>query len=268
MHQRILYTGSKKTRLIYASVSSIDKNFKPVSHSHPNTEIIYLSDGEGHLVTGEGEIKLVKGDYAVITGGVEHREEAVSGREMTFYAIGVTDFGIPENELGVKIFSPDEVDGKSLSRCFKSVFEELKRDAALWEPVVDLYAELICTVTSRYVVTEHGATEIRGTSLVERAKRFINERFYSTIKTEEMATTFNVSYSTLIHKFKNETGKSITGYKLSKQIDEAKSLLSLTDMNIGQIAFHVGFGTNTYFSKIFKRETGLTPKDYREKYRT
>lgn len=265
MHERILYAGSKKSRLIYASVSSIDKNFKPVSHSHPNTEIIYLSDGEGYLVASENKIKLVKGDYAVITGGAEHREEAVSGREMIFYAVGITDFGALKNESGVRVFSPREFDGKSLSCCFKSVFEELKRNTVLREYAVDLYTELICTLTSRYVVTERGATEISGTSLVERAKRFINERFYSAVKTEEMATAFNVSYSTLIHKFKKETGKTITEYKLSKQVAEAKSLLSFTDMSICQVAFHVGFGTNTYFSKIFKRETGLTPKEYREK---
>lgn len=267
MHQRILYTGSKKSRLIYASVSSIDKNFKPVSHCHPNTEIIYLNDGEGYIVTGEGKTKLIKGDYAVITGGAEHREEAVFGKEMIFYAIGVNDFGILKNEPGIKVFSPQEVDGKSLSRCFKSVFEELKRDNTLWEDAVDLYTELICTLTSRYAVTERGSVEIRGTSLVESAKRFIDGRFYATIKAEEIATTLNVSYSTLIHTFKNETGKTITEYKLSKQMEEAKSLLSLTDMSISQIALHVGFGTNTYFSKIFKRETGLAPKDYRVKFR-
>jgi AraC-like DNA-binding protein len=38
-------------------------------------------------------------------------------------------------------------------------------------------------------------------------------------------------------------------------------------MSINQIALNVGFSTNTYFSKIFKRETNLTPKEYRERFK-
>ena len=107
-----------------------------------------------------------------------------------------------------------------------------------------------------------------GNSLVENAKRFIDGKFYTPIKAEDMATALSVSYSTLIHTFKAKTGITITEYKLLKQIEEAKSLLSLTDMSINQIALNVGFSTNTYFSKIFRRETGLAPKKFREQYKS
>lgn len=263
MHQRLLYTGSKTSRLIYASVTTVEKDFIPVSHSHPNTEIIYVSEGEGYVITQNDKIKLIKGDCAVITAISEHREEVVQGKNLTFYAIGVNDFGF-KNNTGIEVFSPKLSDSQTLSRCYKSLFEELKCGDSFWEDAVNLYTELICTLTSRYSLAQKGSGEVHGTSLVESAKRYIDSRFYTPIKTENIATALSVSYSTLIHTFKKETGKTITDYKLSKQIDEAKSLLSLTDMSINQIALNVGFGTNTYFSKIFKRETNITPKQYRE----
>ena len=267
MHQRLLYTGTNKTRLIYASLSTLENNFKAVTHSHPNTEILYLHEGEGFIVTQNEKIKLTKGDFAVISSLCEHREESIIGKEMTFYAIGVNDFGLPEDKAGVTVFSPLNSDGKSLEYSFINVFEELKRNYSLCKDAVNLHTELILIITSRYTLAERGVKVIHGTTLVENAKRFINSRFYATIKAEEMATAMNVSYSTLIHTFKKETGKTITEYKLLKQIDEAKSLLSLTDMSINQIALNVGFSTNTYFSKIFKRETNLTPKEYRERFK-
>lgn len=264
MHQRLLYAGAKPSRLIYASFTTVEKDFAPVSHSHPNTEIIYVSDGEGYIVTQNGKTKLTKGDCAVINGISEHREESVNGKELTFYAIGVTDYGFT-NASVVEVFTPNSYDGQTLARSFKGVFEELKQFDALWEDVVNLYTELICAFTSRYTRAQKGLIQRRGTTLVENTKRIIDNRYYAPIKPESIAASLSVSYSTLIHTFKNETGKTITEYKLSKQITEAKSLLSLTDMNVSQIALNVGFGTNTYFSKIFKRETGETPKQYRER---
>lgn len=267
MHERLLYTGNVKTRLIYASVSSVEKNFKPISHSHPNTEIIYVSSGEGYIYTFNDKIKLYKGDLVVITGGAEHREENTINKDFTFYAVGLNDFGIENSQTGIRVFTPNEVDGAILSKTFKGVFDELKRNDEFWQNAVNLYVEVICTLSSRYTGAKNGVNEQRGTSLVESVKRYIDGRFYTAIKSEDMANALSVSYSTLIHTFKAETGKTITEYKLSKQIEEAKSLLSLTDMSINQIALNVGFGTNTYFSKTFRRETGYTPKKYREKFK-
>ena len=266
MHQRLLYTESDNSRLIYASLSTIEKTFKPVSHSHPNTEIIYVSEGEGYIVCLNEKIKLYKGDLAVITGGVEHREEGVLNKPFTFYAIGVNNFEIANSVIGINKFTPFQNDLEGFAVSFKNVFEELKRDDGNRKNVIDLYTELIFTLTLRYVDASLSVSEKHGTSLVESTKRFIDSRFYTQIKIDELATSLSVSYSTLIHTFKAETGKTIIEYKLLRQIDEAKSLLSLTDMSINQIALYVGFGTNTYFSKILNENLALPLKNI-EKYK-
>ena len=59
------------------------------------------------------------------------------------------------------------------------------------------------------------------------------------------------------------TGKTIIEYKLDCQIEEACNLLAITDMSMIDIAFATGFTTSSYFSEMFKKKKGISPKEYR-----
>ncbi len=66
------------------------------------------------------------------------------------------------------------------------------------------------------------------------------------------------------HKFKNETGYSVTDYIKHEKIKQAKLLLSGTKMSIQEISDELSFGSRSYFSSSFQKETGLSPSEYRE----
>ncbi|MCM1122877.1 MAG: AraC family transcriptional regulator [Eubacterium sp.] len=67
------------------------------------------------------------------------------------------------------------------------------------------------------------------------------------------------------HKFKNEMGCSVADYIKREKIRQAKLLLSGTKMNIQEISDELSFGSRSYFSSSFQKETGLSPSEYREK---
>ena len=67
---------------------------------------------------------------------------------------------------------------------------------------------------------------------------------------------------------KKETGKTLSEYIRSKRIEFASQLLLDTNLQVQTIAFHCGIMDVQYFSKIFKKETGLTPSEYRISHRT
>lgn len=66
------------------------------------------------------------------------------------------------------------------------------------------------------------------------------------------------------HKFKNETGYSVAGYIKREKIQQAKLLLSGTKMSVQEISVELSFGSRSYFSSSFQKETGLSPSEYRE----
>lgn len=268
MHQRLLYTGKTPTELIYVSKTNLEKDFVPVMHSHLNTEILFVTEGCGYLIGNDKKYRLNKGDGVIIRGSVMHREERDENRNMEFYAVGVSDFGFSGSDDGIKAFTAFVSDSKTLAVLFSALMDEMKRAAPLWETVAASYVNVITALASRYTGAQKGVKEVYGTGLTACAKRIIESKFYSPVKAEDVAAVLSVSYSTLIHTFKRETGMTITDYKTLCRINEAKSLLTLTDMSINQIALNVGFGTNTYFTKTFRENVGLTPKQYRDRAET
>lgn len=66
------------------------------------------------------------------------------------------------------------------------------------------------------------------------------------------------------HKFKNETGYSVSDYIRHEKIQQAKILLSGTTMSIQEISNELSFNSRSYFSSFFQKETGLSPRKNRE----
>ncbi len=66
------------------------------------------------------------------------------------------------------------------------------------------------------------------------------------------------------HKFKKETGLSVSEYIKQEKIRQAKLLLSGTRMSIQEICDELSFGSRSYFSSSFQKETGISPSEYRE----
>ena len=79
-----------------------------------------------------------------------------------------------------------------------------------------------------------------------------------------LAKQQNVSPSYLSTLFKRETGKTLSSFIREKRIEYASSLLSSTHLQVQTVALHCGIMDVQYFSKLFKRQMGTTPKAYRE----
>ena len=83
--------------------------------------------------------------------------------------------------------------------------------------------------------------------------------------TQEIADKMRISRSKLNHKVTTLTGKSVGSYIKHIKIEKAKELLKNTDLQINEIAFKLGYNEPSLFSKVFKKETGISPKLFREK---
>lgn len=84
---------------------------------------------------------------------------------------------------------------------------------------------------------------------------------------EELAQKVFLSPDHLAKIFKKETGQTITDYATAIKIEEAKHLLAHTSQSISVIASNLSYSNFSYFSRLFKKETGMTPGQYRNKYK-
>ena len=94
---------------------------------------------------------------------------------------------------------------------------------------------------------------------------YIHENYNRKLPLEEIAASASVSKRECLRCFQTGLGESPFHYLIHYRIQQAKKLLTSTDMTITLIAMETGFSTSAYFGKIFLRECGQTPGEYRRK---
>lgn len=100
--------------------------------------------------------------------------------------------------------------------------------------------------------------------LVQKAITRIDSDLTADLSLNAMAQLLNVNPSYLSSQFKKETGSTLTDYVNRKKVDHAILLLNSTPLQIQTIALHCGVPDVNYFTKLFKKYVGKTPKEYRD----
>ncbi|MFD1772803.1 response regulator transcription factor [Paenibacillus rhizophilus] len=103
-----------------------------------------------------------------------------------------------------------------------------------------------------------------GGQLITRALEYIAAHFTENLTLQSVADTIHLSKSYFSLLFKKQTGRNFIDYLIELRIREAKRLLAQDDSRIYDVAQGAGFKDVKYFSKVFKKGTGLTPVEYRE----
>ena len=106
-------------------------------------------------------------------------------------------------------------------------------------------------------------------SYVIRCIDYLQNHLHEKIVLSDISNHLQITTKQLSTLFKNETGLSITDYIHHERVNEAKNLLAHSDLPFSDIGNYLGFCNQSYFNKIFKKITGITPAQYREKnYKT
>ncbi|RNB58441.1 helix-turn-helix domain-containing protein [Brevibacillus gelatini] len=98
--------------------------------------------------------------------------------------------------------------------------------------------------------------------LARRVVRFLEEHYRTRISLESLAEHFCYSARYLTRLVKEETGHSPIDYVISLRMEKAKELLAGTDATMQEIAAFVGYQDVLYFSRLFKKHTGMTPSAF------
>ena len=156
--------------------------------------------------------------------------------------------------------------GRYLNECgrvYARVFGSRDLYAELHDcPDVAAVTKLLAEVTGE--VRRHLAWEgCEGRSAVHKAAGWIRQHYTEEITLPRLAREVGLNPSYLSALFKREMGQSFMEFLTKVRIEKAKELLMLPGLKNQEIAEAVGYPNPHYFSRIFRRVTGLTPSDYR-----
>lgn len=266
--------------LLYISKSKYENDWHSTSHFHPFTEIFFIIHGNGLMEIDDTTISIKEGDLVIINPNCTHTEKSsVNINERLEYIV----FGI--NNLALFNKKDSKVD---ISSCSSNLYKimnfthnkniilyylnMLVKEVENKEKNYELACKSILTLFMIYI-SRNAKSSLFITDNPEKLniecvkiKNYIDSHYSENLNLDTLSNLSYVNKFHLVHLFSKQMGISPINYLISKRIEESKNLLCTTNYSIRDISTIVGFSNSSYFSQMFKKSTGLSPREYKLQY--
>jgi AraC-like DNA-binding protein len=247
------------------------------AHRDDHYIFFVLIDGSATLMIDFQVLKFKEGTlYYILPGQVHHRitNEAAGG---WFLAVDTGLLTMDQRnvlEKGLNLQQPIQLAGEEIAQYHSLLtlllqkYEEAKELPfsrpimySLLQAFTGMVASSYCQATS----TENKPS--RKAQLIQEFRKELSSD-YKTIKSPAVyAEKLNVSLSYLNESLKKVTGLPVSYWIIHEVMLEAKRLLYYSQLTVKEIAFEIGYEDHAYFSRLFRKTTGVTPLAFRQHYR-
>ena len=252
--------------------SKYDSDWHSTLHTHPFTELFYVVDGKGEFNIQGQRFPVKPNDFVIINPQVEHTELSSPDEPLEYIVLGIRGLSFsnltPVSEGGHPFsFFNLRDEQKDILRYLNAMVQEATSQQMSYELVCHNLLEILLIKILRH---QHFDLEVgkqsKATKDISFIKHYLETYYHESIQLEDLASMTHLSRFYISHSFKKEIGMSPMEYLIDIRIKESKILLRTTYYSISQVADIVGFTTPTYFSKQFRKSTGISPTDYREQF--
>ena len=262
--------------------SKIDSNqVYPNTREHPASHVftwnkgrilndyylVYISKGRGVFESsGTSSFEVSTGTCFFLFPGVWHRYKPDPRSGWEEYWVGFKGY-YPDHLMQQLFFDQKKPFyhiglNEDIQRLFQKLLDNVKSAVPGYQQIISGVTLEILGLINSISLNKESYTDITGRSIA-KAKFRMQESIENPISMDELLDEVPMSYSKFRQAFKNATGLSPNQYYLDIRLNKAKELLTATSLSINEIAYHTGFESIFYFSKLFKKKNGVSPKDYR-----
>ncbi|WBW98227.1 response regulator [Oceanirhabdus sp. W0125-5] len=112
-------------------------------------------------------------------------------------------------------------------------------------------------------INEEREEELHG--IIAKVLDYMERNYNKNISLNDLAEEFNMSYHYFSKFFKESTGKKFVDYLTEIRIEKSKELLKQGNLSVKEVCYEIGYRDPNYFSKAFRKATGVTPTEFRKK---
>ena len=254
------------------------QNAKVNLHSHTFYEVLFCRSCEGvEYLVGAERYRLRKGDVVIVPPGVSHRPllpEAMAGpyirdvlwmseefvQQMNHWHPGI----MGKVALDTALLHTEEDVQASIGKLFEQGIRESESNADDRElAVIGNTITLLTQLRRAYATRSARPMQAERPELLDRVLQYIEKNLAHKISLAEVAHHFFVSESTIAQLFRKKMGVSFYHCVTQRRLIAAKTLIS-QGMPLEAISHQVGFSDYSAFYKAFKKEYGISPRQYRE----
>lgn len=283
---KVKYTKTQLKNLI--SVSKIvtihyfefDKSFVFSGESHDFWELVYIDKGRVLVRGGDEELTLGQGEVILHRPNEFHAIRALDS-EPSFFVISFVSTSPAMHYLEGYNAKLDELQKQFISSIIteaRATFVIPQNDTTLrgltkkenavigGEQLIKTYLEQLLIFIIRGLAS--GGEELfpsrdKVDSLIASSvKRYLRENCERPFRISELCSEIGYSKSYLCRIFREQTGSTIAAYGMALRIKRAKELIAEGRLNFSEISDRLTFDNPQYFSRAFKRNTGMTPTEF------
>ena len=230
-------------------------------------QLLYIVSGKGHFYF-HGEDRVVyAGRMVLIQPRQEQHYEYFGEDKPEVYWVHFTGSDVKNilRSYNIPMDDPIFYSGASstYSYLFKEMIHELQTCKTGYEDLLAMYLRQIFLLVQRTRQEERPTVSTYIQEEMEFARRYFNEHYNEPISIQEYAESRNMSVCYFQRNFKQIVKHTPMQYLLTIRVNNAASLLETTDYSMAEIAAIVGYEDPLYFSRLFRKIKGVSPRDYR-----
>ncbi|MDR2143285.1 MAG: helix-turn-helix domain-containing protein [Treponema sp.] len=229
-------------------------------------QILYITEGRGTFTSGGVTRTVVPGSIFLILPGIEHKYKPELSTGWHEYWIGFSGDYF-DNLVKEKFLVPEDIFLEiGLRDDIIAIFNNILAEVAAQQPLfqfrscsllLSLLTEIICRVRRNEQPDYHE-------KIIEKAKYLMRANIYNAINIASISEQLGISASRLNEIFKSYTSMTPYQYYIHIKINKAESILEEKDTSVKEAAFKMGFDDRYYFSRLFKKKTGVSPLEWKK----
>lgn len=225
-------------------------------------QLHFIPEGGGIFESEPSGRKVVEpGDFFLLFPGVRHRYRPNRETGWDEYWIGFEgDLGRRLLENGIFSRARPVIRARMERRAleqFSDLLSLLRAEPPGFMPVISSITTLL--LSRLFAETQAQFVDNRADKIIRRTKEALRRDLGEAVDLEALAREYGVSYSWLRKTFREVTGLAPYQYRLKLRLGQAMDLLADPDCSVKQAAALTGFEDEHYFSRLFKKKTGLSP---------
>lgn len=255
-------------KLLYANQCEYEYNWLSIPHTHPFTELFYVTKGSGEFQIKDQTFNIQADDLILVNPHISHTERSTN-KDFEYIVLGIENFIFSEStddeqERDFSIYNYENNKHEVLFY-LKTILLEIPRQNEYSEKTIDyLLKVLILNLLKNTSSTIYLTSKLDASKECQTVQRYIKKHFKENISLDTLSELVFLNKYYLAHAFKKYHQISPIQYQIHLRIKEAKNLLSTTNLGIADISNSLGFSSQSYFSQAFKKEMGITPNQYRK----
>lgn len=230
--------------------------------------LLYIVSGKTHFYFKGEERIVTAGHMVLIQPRMEQRYEYFGDEKPEVYWVHFTGSNVKNilRKYEIPLDDPVFYSGASSTYAyiFKEMISELQACKTGFEELLAMYLRQIFLLVQRTRQEEKPSVSTYIQEEIEYARRYFNEHYNEPISIQDYAESRNMSVCWFQRNFKQIVNHTPMQYLLTIRINNAASLLETTDYGLSEISAIVGYEDPLYFSRLFRKLKGVSPRDYRK----